>query len=685
MSRSFRPFGQRRSGGPGHLRVAVVGLLVIGALVAVLPAVVDAVTSRRVSPQTEVAWPIDDSTLAPADLDAGHLTVHGTAEHPRGVAVVELVLKQLDTEQYWNGTGWQSEFIRFPVAVADDAAATTAWAHTVDISTWDGGNYRARAFARANDGNGDANGGDLVEFQWRPHLDRGLYDTEVTEPAAGAMVAGLTSIEGTASSTDGVARVVVMVRNLDSGDYWDGSNWTAPFTRIDAAVEPTDGSSTEVEWALSLPDSLAPGRYLTRAWVRTETSLNDPFGRGQATFEVIEHQTTTTISPPTTDGSTTTVTSTVTSTSSTGRETTTTRPVTTNPPTTTRPSTTQTTVRTTTTQADDCPNGDPDLLIPCSGILFGATGDFTTDDGSAISNREHFKARENELRADFDIFHDFLQWNELVLRTWPKDDVAELAADGRILFTNWKSPTSHPRDWAAIAKGDYDDDIVIAARKFAAFGEPTFLTFYHEPEDNIRDAGGDNAALVQRYIDDYRDAFRHLHDVFEAEGADNVIWVWDMQGWLGGWESYYTGGLYPGDDVVDWVAWNPYNWYGCVNHGSSTNWRSFTDVVAPFYDWLEEGGPDRPGLDKPLMLGEFGSEENTGAANSDQTKAEWLAEAQRVLPERFPRLQALVYFDTEGRRANDTVQFCRWGLDSSQSSLNAMTRLLLDDDLRARW
>ncbi|MEL6983549.1 MAG: hypothetical protein AAFO29_14075, partial [Actinomycetota bacterium] len=623
-------------------------------------------------------------------LDAGHLTVHGTAEHPRGVAVVELVLKQLETDRYWNGSGWQSEFIRFPVAVADDAAVTTAWAHTVDLSGWDRGNYRARAFARSNDGNGDANGGDLVEFQWRPQLDRGLYDTEITEPAAGAMVAGSISIGGVARSSDGVAKVVVMVRNLDSGDYWNGSAWTSAFTRIEAIIEPTNGYSTEVEWSASLPDSLAPGRYRTRAWVRTETGLNDPFGRGQIAFEVVDSPTTTTTTP---DGSTTTSPSTTvrpTTVPPTTVRPTTTRPTTVPPtttrPTTTRPSTTQTTVgTTTTTPADDCPDGDPELLIPCSGVLLGATGDFTNDDGSPISNREHFRSREAQLGADFDIFHDFVQWNELVLRTWPKADVAELAADGRILFTNWKSPTSHPRDWAAIARGDYDDDIVAAAQKFAAFGEPTFLTFYHEPEDNIRDAGGDNAALVQRYIDDYRDAFRHLHDVFEAEGADNVIWVWDMQGWLGGWESYYTGGLYPGDDVVDWVAWNPYNWYGCVNHGSSTRWRSFTEVVAPFYDWLEVGGPDRPGLDKPLMLGEFGSEENTGATNSGQTKAEWLAEAQRVLPERFPRLQALVYFDTEGRRANGTVQFCRWGLDSSQSSLDAMTRLLLDDDLRARW
>jgi beta-mannanase len=318
-------------------------------------------------------------------------------------------------------------------------------------------------------------------------------------------------------------------------------------------------------------------------------------------------------------------------------------------------------------------------------VLIGASGDFKADDGSGQSKQDHFAAMEDRLNAEFDIFHDFLQWNDLVNRDWPSQKTQALADNGHILLTNWKSPTGRVTDWAQIADGQHDGDIIAAANQVRDFGEPTFLTFYHEPEDNIRDAANGDAAKTQRYIDDYRNAFRHIVSVFEANGADNAIWVWDMQGWLGGFEDYYLNGLYPGDDVVDWVAWNPYNWYGCVNHGSSTKWKSFEDVVAPFYDWLEEGGQDRPGTDKPLMLGEWGSEENDGATNSSQTKAEWLEDARQLLPTRFPRLKAVVYFDTEGRRANGTVQFCEWAIDSSQSSMNAMTNLLTDPALNAQW
>ncbi len=701
MPRHLRSPRHRRLTGGGRPAILLAAFALLAALLIAGPAVVDAVTSGRTSPRTSVVEPTAGSRIAPDDLVDGRVMIRGTAQHRRGVASVELVVKQLETGRYWNGDGWQSRFVRFPVPVADDGAPTTSWSYGLDADGLEQGHYRARAFARSVDGNGDANGGHLVEFEWRPQLDRDLYDTHVLWPATGAMVAGPVTISGQARSTDGIAGVRAVLRTAAGDRYWDGESWTRHFTLLDATIDRV--GADEVTWTLALPEDAPAGRYTVRAWARTSSGLHDPFGRGRSTFELTEAGPTTTTTPTSTStttrpGSTTTrpgststsVATTVPTTgpSTTVRPTTTVQPTTTARPTTTiRPTTTArptTTVRPTTT-LDPCPEGDRSILVPCDGVLIGASGDFTNDDGSARSKQEHVQARERQLGTDFDIFHDFVQWNDLVGRTWPRPATAELAADGHILFTNWKSPTGHPRDWAAIANGRYDTDIVAAARQFATFGEATFLTFYHEPEDNIRDASGSDPAQVQRYIDDYRAAFRHLHDTFEAEGADNVIWVWDMQGWLGGFEDYYTSGLYPGDDVVDWVAWNPYNWYGCVNHGTPRKWKTFTEVVAPFYDWLDAGGPGRPGRDKPLMLGEFGSEENTGATNSSQTKAGWLDEARRVLPERFPRLRAVVYFDTEGRRSDGSVQFCRWGLDSSQASLDAMTRLLLDDDLRARW
>jgi hypothetical protein len=632
---------------------------------------VTAAAQNLVSPETQVHAPGQDR------LVTGNVTIRGAAQHLRGVAQVELVVKELATDRYWNGSGWQDAFIRVGIGVARPGATATGWSTTLPWEAMSDGRYRARAFARSVDGNGDANGGDQTEFVYKSFHE--LYDTEVTGPVGPVPAREWISIEGTGSSTVGVALVRVAVRHQESGHYWNGriGRWQERWVRSDALVDQV--GAQQVSWTLIIPPNRArPGTYAARAWVRNSQGANDPYGRGRITFSVTAGgpPVTTTVPPTTTTSLPTTTLPTTT------QPTATLVPTTLPPTTTTLPSTT-TTLPPTTEPA--CPDGDLAILVPCSGVLIGSTGDPRADDGSFQSKQDHFRRTEQQLGTNFDVYHNFLQWRDVVSRTWPDAKTQALADDGRLLFTNIKSPTGSPDDWGRIAAGDYDADIRVAANQFKDFGRRTFVTFYHEPEDNIRDAAAGDPAKLQRYLDDYSAAFRQMHDVFDAVGADNVVWVWDMQGWVAGWGDYYLNGLYPGDDVVDWVAWNPYNWHGCENHGNQRRWRDFEDVAAQFYDWLELGGPDRPSLDKPLMLGEWGSEENDGATNSSQTKAEWLDDARRLLPTRFPRLKAVIYFNTEGRRADGTVQFCEWGLDSSPASMAAMARLLNDPVLEARW
>ncbi len=49
---------------------------------------------------------------------------------------------------------------------------------------------------------------------------------------------------------------------------------------------------------------------------------------------------------------------------------------------------------------------------------------------------------------------------------------------------------------------------------------------------------------------DYVTAWRHIHDIFEQEGATNVRWVWAPNVKPGLPTPYAE--LYPGDDYVDW-------------------------------------------------------------------------------------------------------------------------------------
>lgn len=457
--------------------------------------------------------------------------------------------------------------------------------------------------------------------------------TYVATPESDSVVdGGDLEATGRASHRDGVAGVRVVVKNLDDRTYWNGSTWQHQFTRIEADM--TGAGRPEATWVVRVSEaSLADGRYRVRGFAYSVAGNGDAFGGDLVEFDYHSREDTPQVI--------------------------------------------------TVTEPVAC--GNRAILEPCTGLLLGSTGDFADANGSWQSPRQDFRQQEQRLGHRFDIFHEYNQWRDLVSRPWPSAETQRLADEGRIIFANWKSPSSKPSDWGRIAAGEFDADINAAAEQIAAFEQPVFLTFFHEPEDDIKRAAGNNQALEDELVADYAAAFAHIARTFDRAGADNAIWVWNIQGWLGH-RDLYESGLYPGDDVVDWVSFNNYNWHGCDNHGNSRSWKRFDDVYRPFYEWLESPGPGRPGLDKPLMLGEWGTEENDNADNSSQSKAQWLGDAQQhFVAGTFPRIKSAVYFDTEGARPDGSIQFCRWGIDSSAASVDAFRTLMADPALKPTW
>jgi hypothetical protein len=211
--------------------------------------------------------------------------------------------------------------------------------------------------------------------------------------------------------------------------------------------------------------------------------------------------------------------------------------------------------------------------------------------------------------------------------------------------------------WASIASGAQDAQIDATAARVKALGRPVFMDFMHEPEDWVTGNGGlgDMGTAA-----DFAAAYRHVVERFRQDGASNVAWVWTVMGYSG-YDSLYSGGLYPGDDVVDWIAWDPYNWYSC--HGSA--WRSFATTVSSFYGWLTANGH----ANKPFMLAEFGSRENT---SDPLAKGRWFSDALTTLKSgAFPNLKAMLYFDSQPSE-------CDWRIDTSQASLDGYRQLAND-------
>lgn len=102
-----------------------------------------------------------------------------------------------------------------------------------------------------------------------------------------------------------------------------------------------------------------------------------------------------------------------------------------------------------------------------------------------------------------------------------------------------------------IASGLYDKYLKSYAHAIKAFGHPVALSFGHEMNGSWELWGWQHTSPA-----DFRAAWRHMHDVFAAAGASNVIWVWNVNR-----KSPDVSGdreWWPGAAYVNWVGIDAY-------------------------------------------------------------------------------------------------------------------------------
>lgn len=199
-----------------------------------------------------------------------------------------------------------------------------------------------------------------------------------------------------------------------------------------------------------------------------------------------------------------------------------------------------------------------------------------------------------------------------------------------------------------LVAGAYDAFILQWARGAASWGKSLFLRPMHEMNGNWYPwAAGVNGNAPSDYVA----AWQRVVRIFRSVGATNVRWVWS---------PYVVGGLvspfetfYPGDDWVDWVALDGYNW-GTTQ--SWSQWRALIDVFGPSYATLAQLTA------KPMMIAEIGSAEQGG------DKAAWITQGLLSdAPTQLPRVRFILWFD-ENKETD-------WRVNSSSTSLAAFSQV----------
>lgn len=244
--------------------------------------------------------------------------------------------------------------------------------------------------------------------------------------------------------------------------------------------------------------------------------------------------------------------------------------------------------------------------------------------------------------------------NELLRRDEP--------GQPRTLFYNWKPDGL---TWRQVADGAADPYLTDLGKHLQRYADqPFFLSLNAEMEDEVDETVGSGQTA-----DDFHDFFRHTVEVLSRDNPVNMTTVMNYTGSQKWAEMPWFENLYPGSDVVDWIAQDPYAFdleatpdlLSLVNQTDGGRWPGF-------YNWAAATYPDRP-----QMLAEWGVNDS---ADLPEAKAAFFDSAEEQLA-RLPKLRALVYWDHSGVDASGTpLPVGRTSVSTSPESLAAFQRFV---------
>lgn len=242
---------------------------------------------------------------------------------------------------------------------------------------------------------------------------------------------------------------------------------------------------------------------------------------------------------------------------------------------------------------------------------------------------------------------------------FPQSQLQYLASQGIAAQVTWEPWGAHGEaiTLAQIEAGQWDAYIDTWAQAAARQGLPFMLRFGHEFNGDwypwcLVNNGSNGEAYARVY--------RRVVARFKAAGAHKVQHVWCFNNAsqpAAAWNDPRFA--YPGDDVVDWIGIDGYN-FGTSQ--SWSRWTSFSDVFSGALATAQAISPR-----KPVVLAEMGCSETGG------DKAAWIARMAADLA-RMPSVRAFTWFDI--------VKETSWALTSSDASWHAAIQALRQPHIR---
>lgn len=248
------------------------------------------------------------------------------------------------------------------------------------------------------------------------------------------------------------------------------------------------------------------------------------------------------------------------------------------------------------------------LQAPSNGVYHGAFPDFGGEE-SLVTEQRIF---DFEALAAKKIAWAYFSDNWLDNVSFPYDEVTTIHTAGRVPFirmmarSDFEEAGSDPvYTMQNIINGDFDVQLKAWATEAGNIGYPLLVEFGTEVNGNWFPWNGEHngAGIKDQYGDPtladgperFRDAYRHIIDIFKAQSVSNVTWFFHVDAHSEpnvAWNSIEN--YYPGDDYIDWLGVSVYG-----PQLPTEDFESFTEILDGVYPKLTALS------DKPIAVLEF--------------------------------------------------------------------------------
>ncbi len=289
------------------------------------------------------------------------------------------------------------------------------------------------------------------------------------------------------------------------------------------------------------------------------------------------------------------------------------------------------------------------------------SGSFATEKVYFGLFRQDMPQRVDKLHAfqrDYGYTPSLIMWYLDWQQPFPTADcqmVRDYGAVPHIVWEPWVWGEDASTVFSEILSGKWDSYIKTWAAGIKNYRDSIFIRFAHE--FNIEGYPWCIVHDKDKTCDIYIKTFRYVVDLVRREGGTNAKWVWCPMNYSTppeDWNDYVLA--YPGDDYVDWIGIDGYNW------GKSMTWsfwQTFEELFQEPVRVLSQKFPT-----KPIMVAEFSADSSGG------DKANWITNIPAYLKTTLKNIKAINWFDI--RKEAD------WRIASTPETSESFKKMLRD-------